>query len=104
MSIIAVTEVRKTVSADFAIETTDTLKSYYGGTFIPNHASVVVRNGVVSRITLDRVHENGWPVDDPDGPDGAVLAADFGGGEFDAPHRDNLPPLVLQILALIETL
>ncbi len=91
-------------TVEFKVKTTLAATSYHGTSFIPNNCRAKLYKGQVRSITLERLDDNGWNADDIGGPDGAVLAADFGGGQLIGKARTGLPRLVQDALAAIEAL
>lgn len=88
----------------FTVTTTDTVTTYSGTDFVPNTGEAKISNGEIVSLMLDQVDEDGFDVDDPAGPDGAVLGASFGGGELTPEGRAKLPTVAQKALATIDTL
>lgn len=90
-------------SIEFVMTTTDKIRTYRGTLFSPNCCKVRIEAGKVTSMQMGLVDANGWGIDDPAGPDGAEMWADFGGGELDAQRRSKLPTLVKEALGAVET-
>lgn len=88
---------------EFTVTTKLQVTSYRGTDFTPNHCQARVFNGEIVSVSLALHDENGWGVDDPAGPHGAELAADFGGGQFLQKNRASLPKIAQQALVAVET-
>lgn len=67
---------------EFSIETADRVTSFGGTDFVPNHCRARIQDGEIVSISLEKLDENGWGIDDPAGPDGEELAASFSGPEI----------------------
>jgi hypothetical protein len=93
--------IRDERNVEFEVSGVTVVTSYSGTQFVPNYAHAKVINGRVVSISVSKMDKNGWGIDDPAGPDGAELHADFGGGEFDSP--ESLPALVREILTAVST-
>jgi hypothetical protein len=87
---------------EFTVETADKVTTYSGTEFVPNWCEVNVYGGQVTSVSLSRLDENKWGIDDPAGPDGAELHADFGGVEFDDDAINALPKVAQEALAAIK--
>jgi len=87
---------------EFTIETADTVTSYRGTEFIPNWCEVKVYGGQIASVTLSRLDENRWGIDDPAGPDGAELNVSFGGGEIADDAIGALPKVAQEALAAVK--
>jgi hypothetical protein len=96
--------VRDERTFDFKVTTSLTVTSHWGTSFVPNHCDAKVSNGKVVSVTLDRLDENGWGVDDPAGPYGAELNTSFGGGQIVSPLRAKLPEIARQALTTVEAI
>jgi hypothetical protein len=90
---------RQELTIEFAVQTTDEAVTYSGTFFAPNHCRVRAEGGRIISVSLDRLDENGWGIDDPDGPDGAELNASFGGGQLMPSYLPRLPKVVRDALA-----
>jgi hypothetical protein len=87
---------------EFTVETADKVTTYSGTEFVPNWCEAKVYGGQIASVSLSRLDENKWGIDDPAGPDGAELHADFGGGELDDDAIDALPKVAQEALAAIK--
>jgi len=96
------TTTRREMTIEFAVKTTAKATTYSGTAFVPNHCDAKVYGDEIVSLTLSKLDENGWGMDDPSGPDGAELHADFGGGEFLAENRAKLPKIAQDALAEVE--
>lgn len=100
---VGITVTRDERTVELSITTTEEVTSFRGTAFVPNHARVRLSFGEVVSVSLERVTDQGWGIDDPAGPDGAELDVDFAGGELAADRRAQLPKVAQDILAHIET-
>jgi hypothetical protein len=87
---------------EFVVTTTEHVTSFRGTSFVPNFCAARIANDRVLSVSLDRLDENGWGIDDPAGPDGAELSVGYGGGELVSPGRAKLPQVARDALAEIE--
>jgi hypothetical protein len=94
---------RQELTIVFAVQTTDEVVTYRGTTsFTPNYCRVRAEDGKIISISLDKLDENGWGIDDPAGPDGAQLNASFGGGELMPSYLPKLPKIVRNVLTEVQ--
>ena len=94
------TIVRDVRVLDFTVQTTAVVPSNQGtALFVPNRCSARVYGGEIVSLMLYRVDAADMA---EYSPDGAELAADFGGGEFRATNRGHLPEVVRDALTEVE--
>lgn len=89
-------------SIEFVVTTTDKIDTYRGTPFSPNRCNASILDGKIASLEMGLVDSNGWGVDDPAGPDGAEMWANFGGGELSAEQRSKLPTLAREALDAVE--
>lgn len=76
------TVTRRETMLAFTVTTTERVTSHRGTEFVPNHCRAKISHGEIVSLTLSKLDENGRGIDDPAGPYGAELHADFGGGQL----------------------
>jgi hypothetical protein len=94
--------IRRETTIEFAVKTRATVTTPHGTKFVVNRCETRIYGDEIVSITLSLLDENGYGIDDPNGPEGSELYVSYGGGQLSADYRDMLPKVAQDALAEIE--
>jgi hypothetical protein len=89
-------------TVEFRIDTSAEVTSFHGSEFIPNHCDAKVYNGTIVSLSLSRLEDGRFGIDDPKGPYGAELSVSFSGGELEPAALAKLPKVAQDALDAVK--